>query len=154
MPDILIKLYALPRTPREIDGVEIRRPLPHEKHHLSAWVAKHFEPGWASEFEVSYRHSPASSFVAVREGRVVGFACFDVTSRGFFGPTGVLPSERGQGLGTELLIRSLWALKELGYAYAIIGDAGPVEFYQRAVGGLVIPDSEPGIYPAPLQGEA
>jgi hypothetical protein len=34
----------------------------------------------------------------------------------------------------------------MGYVYAVIGRAGPVEFYQKAVGAIVIPDSDPGIY--------
>jgi hypothetical protein len=38
------------------------------------------------------------------------------------------------------------ALKELGYAYGIIGAAGPTEFYERVVNAHLIPDSEPGIY--------
>jgi len=44
------------------------------------------------------------------------------------------------------LIASLWGLRELGYVYAIIGRAGPVEFYEKTVGAIVIPDSDPGIY--------
>ena len=44
------------------------------------------------------------------------------------------------------MIASLWGLRELGYVYGIIGAAGPTEFYQQAVGAIVIPDSEPGIY--------
>ena len=39
----------------------------------------------------------------------------------------------------------------MGYVYAIIGAAGPVRFYQKAVGAIIIPDSEPGIYADPLQ---
>ena len=34
----------------------------------------------------------------------------------------------------------------MGYVYAIIGNAGPVHFYQKTVGAIIIPDSEPGIY--------
>jgi hypothetical protein len=34
----------------------------------------------------------------------------------------------------------------MGYVYAIIGAAGPVRFYQKSVGAIIIPDSEPGIY--------
>ena len=45
-----------------------------------------------------------------------------------------------------MLIASLWGLKELGYVYGIIGGVGPVEFYERAVGAIVIPNSDPGIY--------
>ena len=41
---------------------------------------------------------------------------------------------------------ALWGLRELGYVYGIIGAAGPVEFYQEAVGAIVISESEPGIY--------
>jgi hypothetical protein len=56
-------------------------------------------------------------------------------SRGFLGR-----------IGRALLIASLWSLRELGYVYAIIGAAGPVKFYQEAVGAIAIPDSDPGIY--------
>jgi hypothetical protein len=42
-------------------------------------------------------------------------------------------------------------LRELGYAYGIIGGVGPSEFYARNVGAIVIPDSAPGIYGDPLR---
>jgi hypothetical protein len=41
-------------------------------------------------------------------------------------------------------------MKEMGYAYAIIGGVGPKEFYAKTVGAIEIPDSAPGIYTAPL----
>ena len=53
---------------------------------------------------------------------------------------------RGNGIGTALLLASLWGLRELGYVYGVIGGAGPVDFYEGAVGAFEIPDSEPGIY--------
>ena len=53
---------------------------------------------------------------------------------------------RCRGIGKALLVASLLGLRELGYVYGIIGGAGPIEFYQKAVGATVIPDSEPGIY--------
>jgi len=77
---------------------------------------------------------------------VIGFAGYECTRKAFFGPTGVTKKERGRGIGTALLIASLWGLRELGYVYAIIGSAGPADFYQRTVGATVIPDSDPGIY--------
>ena len=49
-----------------------------------------------------------------------------------------------EALVLETLV--LWELADLGYAYAIIGAAGPVEFYAKAVGATVIPDSSPGVY--------
>ena len=67
------------------------------------------------------------------------------------GPTGVLEKERGKGIGRALLLACLWGLREMGYAYAIIGGAGPVEFYQRECVAVVIPDSVPGVYHDPLK---
>ena len=150
MTDILVSLYKLEQTPKEIDGIAIRRPLPHEKGPLKRWIAAKFGEGWGDEFECSFKALPVTSFVALKGNRIVGFACYDVASRGFFGPTGVLESERGKGIGTELLFRSLIGLRELGYAYAIIGGAGPVEYYLKILDAFPIPGSSPGIYPGKI----
>ena len=37
-------------------------------------------------------------------------------------------------------------MKERGYAYAIIGSAGPKDFYRKAVGAIGIEGSIPGAY--------
>ena len=115
------------------------------------FVLKNFEPGWADEISVGYANKPVSVYIAIRDGLVVGFGAYECTHRSFFGPTGVAESERGQGVGKALLLACLWGLREMGYAYAIIGGAGPTEFYERAVGATVIPDSVPGIYADPLK---
>ena len=152
MADILVKLYELKGAPTDIEGIEIRRPMPHEKGIVKQWIAKTFSEGWAEEFECSFKAFPVTSLIALRDTRLVGFACYDVTSRGYFGPTGVLEPERGKGIGKELLMRSMFGLRELGYAYAIIGDAGPVEFYVKTLGAIPIHGSSPGIYPKKLSG--
>jgi GNAT superfamily N-acetyltransferase len=64
-----------------------------------------------------------------------------------------VPAARRKGIGKVLLFESLSALRELGYVYAIIGAAGPVRFYQKTVGAIIIPDSEPGIYTDMLKTE-
>lgn len=51
----------------------------------------------------------------------------------FFGPTKVLESYQGKGIGKALLLRSLHALKDEGYIYAIIGGIGPARFYEKNV---------------------
>ena len=94
----------------------------------------------------SFARQPVSVFVATIQRELVGFAAYECTRRGFFGPTGVIPAAQGKGIGKALVLASLWALREMGYVYAIIGAAGPVRFYQKAVGAIIIPDSEPGIY--------
>jgi predicted N-acetyltransferase YhbS len=127
-------------------GVTIRRALAPEYELLTDWVRRKFSAGWAGETAVSMMRQPPTCFLATREERLVGFACHESIARGFFGPTGVDEAVRGQGIGHALLLASLLDLKTMGYAYAIIGDVGPSEFYERTVGATQIPNSEPGIY--------
>ena len=127
-------------------GVTIRRALAPEYELVTDWVRRKFSAGWAGETAVSMMRQPPTCFLATREQKLVGFACHESIARGFFGPTGVDEAARGQGIGHALLLASLLDLKTMGYAYAIIGDVGPSEFYERTVGATQIPNSEPGIY--------
>jgi len=151
MPDLLVNLLKLPQIDSLIDqqtaaGVNIRRSQPFEITLVRHFIEEDFSVAWADEISVGFANKPISIYVATRGGRVIGFAGYECTRKAFFGPTGVDETKRGQGIGKALLIASLWGLRELGYVYGIIGGAGPIEFYQEAVGAIVIPDSEPGIY--------
>ena len=85
-------------------------------------------------------------WVAVADGQLLGFACHDTTAKGFFGPTGVDESGARPGDRRGAADRHAAGMREAGYAYAVIGDPGPVEFYQKRLDALEIPKSEPGIY--------
>jgi len=151
MPDMLVKLYALPETDAEltrlrIEGVDVRRAIAPEKHLVIRWVREQFSEYWASECDVAFAHVPIGCVIAVRENRLLGFACYDTTIKGFFGPTGVASDARGQGIGKALLLSALEAMRAEGYGYAIIGAAGPTDYYAKAVGALLIDDSSPGVY--------
>lgn len=151
MQDMLVKLYMLPDS-RPLSkklqraGITVRRPLAAEKFLLVEWVRKHFGAGWASETEVCFSCQPISCFMAIRKGAILGFACYDAAYRNFFGPTGVEEASRGRGIGKILLLKSLEAMREQGYAYGIIGGVGPASFYEKAVGAQLIEGSNPGIY--------
>jgi GNAT superfamily N-acetyltransferase len=151
MPDMLVKLYDQDFDPDAAgrlaaEGIEIRRALAPEKSKVLRFVEEYFGEGWMSECDVAFANTPCSCFIAVKEGKPVGFACCEATCRGFFGPTGVLPQQRGRGVGAALLFACLQDLKARGYAYAVIGGAGPTGFYEKACGAVVIEGSEPGIY--------
>ncbi len=147
MPDMLVKLYALTDDLNlEISGVTIRRALAPEKQVVVKWVEENFSHYWASECDVAFSNQPVSCFIAIEEKKIVGFACYETTCKNFFGPTGVLENMRGRGVGKVLLMKSLYAMRESGYAYAIIGGVGPAEFYEKTVGAKLIEDSAPGIY--------
>src|SRR5260370_5467552 len=141
--DMLVKLYDLPDSSAAFarlreQGIHIRRALAPEKHKIVAWVRQNFAEGWASEAEIAFARQPVSCFIAVKEGRVVGFACHDATCRNFFGPTGVAPQARKSGVGTGLLFACLEAMRQQGFGYAIIGGVGPAAYYSKAVGWVPI----------------
>jgi GNAT superfamily N-acetyltransferase len=147
MADLLVNLLNLPIIDVATEqSFCVRRAQPFEITPVRRFVEANFSRGWADEISVGFARQPISIFVATIDRELVGFAAYECTRRGFFGPTGVIPAAQGKGIGKALLLASLYALRELGYVYAIIGAAGPVHFYQKTVGAIVIPDSSPGLY--------
>lgn len=149
MADLLVRLYDLPRyddTRVTGQGITVRRALAPERTVVCDWVERHFSPHWRAEVEVGFSHRPIDVFIARDQTGLLGFACGDVTARGFFGPTGVAGPARGRGIGEALLFATLIDLKAKGFAYAIIGDPGPVGFYTSRLDAIEIPGSKPGIY--------
>ena len=151
MIDMLVRLYDLPDSTAlyekiAAEGVTLRRPRAFEKHTVAAFARENFSEKWVSEVEVAITRQPVACFIATRDKQILGFACFDTTQRGFFGPTGVSEGARGAGIGKALLMKALEGLRELGYAYAIIGGVGPREFYEKNCGAIEIPGSDPGTY--------
>ncbi len=152
MKDMLVRLMELPDASElekrllEKEKIVFRRAIAPEKHLVSEWVMEQFGAYWKSEVEVAFSRQPVSCWIAQRGNELLGFACYECTARNFFGPTGTKESERGKGVGKVLLIKSLESLREMGYAYAIIGGVGPAEFYEKAVGAKIIESSEVSIY--------
>lgn len=150
MHDMLVRLYTIPSFDDALAacaarGVTIRRALSPERLAVVDWVRTHFASS-AAEVETAFAQVPVSCFIAVRNDAILGFACYDVTCRNYFGPEGVAADERGRGIGRALLLAALHTQRAQGYAYAIIGGVGPSQFYEKAVGAIAIPGSTPGIY--------
>ena len=151
MKDMLVRLTDLPDISEKerslaAEGIIFRRPIAPEKSLLSDWTKLHFSEFWANEAEVAFSRQPVSCFLAQRGNEILGFACYETTARAFFGPTGTVETERGKGIGRVLLIKALHALKEMGYAYAIIGGVGPEDYYRKNVNAIVIEGSEKSVY--------
>jgi len=151
MTDMLVKLYDLEddwqvlEKPKAL-GITLRKPIGPEKHAIITWVADQFGNGWASEADAALCNKPATCFVAVKDANMVGFACYDATALGFFGPIGVAKSYRNKGTGRALMAACLQDMKLKGYGYAIIGSVQDTAYYKKAVGAIEIPDSTTGIY--------
>ena len=151
MVDLLVRLYDLPELDPVLAqvrtiGFDVRRALVPEKNLVLRWIAETFSRAWASECEIAFNRHPVACFLAVRKNRLFGFAAYEATCRNFFGPLGVAKDAREKGVGHALLLAATHAMRNEGYAYAIIGGVGPVAFFEKCVGAVVIPGSDAGIY--------
>jgi GNAT superfamily N-acetyltransferase len=150
MPDMLVKLYELPDLAPSIqalahEGIAVRAARSPDRARVLAWTDEHFGM-WTREADACFSRVPVSCLLALRGQEILGFACYDSICPNFFGPTGVLESERRRGIGKALLLAALHAQKAQGFAYAIIGGVGPAEYYAKTVGAILIEGSQPGIY--------
>lgn len=158
MPDMLVKLYDLPDVEQFVkslddQGIVVRRAMPYEKRTVVTWVEDTFHDGWANECEVAFSNHPISCFLATEAGSIIGFACHDSTCKNFFGPMGVAEAKRRGGIGKALFLACLHTMAAQGYAYAIVGAAGPDKFYSKVAGAVQIEGSSPGVYRDPLKQE-
>src|SRR5262245_23709201 len=103
MHDMLVRLYDLPSADEALaamarHGIAVRRAIAPEAPAIVEWVRSRFASSVA-EIETALRQVPATCLVATRADALLGFACYDVTCRNFFGPEGVDSNERGRGIG-------------------------------------------------------
>ncbi|RAT01144.1 acetyltransferase [Bacillus cereus] len=110
---------------------------------LTSFVEAEFGERWLRSIEYGFRTYKENLpiYITEQEEGIVGFACYDVVrgKKGLFGPMGTAKQNRVKGVGKQLLHCSLHSMKQEGYEYAIIGQAGPIEFYERICDARLIP---------------
>ncbi len=149
--DLLIKLHDSLRlnpamSPLDDAGIALRKPIGPDRSLLIAWAESHFPSLWVDEIQRAISNQPVSCWLAQQAGNLLGFACYDATALGFFGPLGVIESARGTGIGSALSRACFHEMYLKGYRYAIIGRTHAEGFYRRIAPVVVIPDSDPGCY--------
>jgi GNAT superfamily N-acetyltransferase len=140
--DLLVDLYAQDFK-KELLDIKVKRVLSTDSDSVVDFIQKRFSPRWASEVKSSLYQANPSCFIAVDEKQIVGFACYNATAKGFFGPMGVDENYRKKGIGTSLVIHCLEAMYFDGYAYAIIGGVSErtQPFYHHICGSTPIENS-------------
>ncbi|WP_263704743.1 GNAT family N-acetyltransferase [Bacillus thuringiensis] len=121
----------------------VRKANASDFEQLASFVEAEFGERWLRSIEYgfcTYKEN-LPIYIAEQEEVIVGFACYDVVrgKKGLFGPMGTAKQTRVKGVGKQLLHRCLHSMKQDGYEYAIIGQAGPVEFYERCCNARLIP---------------
>ncbi|WP_179884750.1 GNAT family N-acetyltransferase [Bacillus sp. AFS015802] len=141
--DLTVNLLNKDWSCEEDPNVEISIVQRIEKEGFLSWVEKHFGESWFETLRSAFESSSDTIPIlkAEEKGNLVGFAAYDVymKKKGIFGPMGVLPTTRHQGVGKRLLYAALRNMKEKGYMYAVLKEAGPIEFYERTCSAKLIP---------------
>ncbi|CAM4001915.1 GNAT family N-acetyltransferase [Lederbergia lenta] len=138
---VSLKNYSFPSI--TADKVIYRKAEISDAVSLLLFVEIEFGNRWLDAIKHGLQEDKIPIYIAIDNGVIVGFACFDVVrgKKGLFGPMGTSLSNRLQGVGYTLLHYCLNDMKEIGYEYSIIGEAGPLEFYEKACNAVVIPIS-------------
>ena len=153
MADMLVKLYNIPCS-HDIEenlsksGIRCKKALALNRSKIIAFVKTCAKDDYSDEVRAAFANNPVTCYIATREKEIIGFACYEATARNFFGPMAVLESERKKGVGKALLLKALESMRELGYAYAIIGwpTKSAVSFYKKCVDAILIDEKSSGVY--------
>lgn len=150
-PDMICPLFEIPDysdlvKKLESEGIRLTRPKPWKHTAFMESMVKNFGQGWADEADRGFKNDPVSIIIAMDGDEIIGFAAYEATARCYFGPTGVLESYRGRGIGKALFFKAMEGLRDMGYVYGIIGSPGPVDFYSKAMKGLLLPNDWKNIY--------
>jgi|GEM_PF-2075582 len=126
--------------PSQCDGITVTRASLGDFDAIVKFVGRHFTGFWSEEIQLAFKNDPVSAFIAKdSSGSVVGFAGHSIQFPGSFGPTGVLKSLRGKGLGGTLLKWCAFDIKNEGMNKMIImwveGDT--MKFYAKSIGARI-----------------
>lgn len=104
MSDLLVNLLEIPQ-PREAElrlleeGVRVQRALAPDRSEIAAFAETCSDEDYSDEVRAAFANQPATCYIAVKERKLVGFACFEATARDFFGPMAVTNALRKRGVG-------------------------------------------------------
>jgi len=140
--DMTVKLrhYEMPKVMLD-DGMKIMRATLKDREELVRFISEGFGETWVKTIQIALEEDHPPLYIARKEEELIGFACYDSVrhQKGVYGPMGTSPKVRTKGVGYALLHTCLEKMKQKGYEYAILGEAGPIEYYERACGAKLIP---------------
>jgi ribosomal protein S18 acetylase RimI-like enzyme len=130
------RMVSAPEVP---PGFEISRARRADREEILAFMRTYW-PAWEAEVMVCFSNRPISLLMVLHSGKIVGFVAYECNNRGrgTFGPIGMVPELRGQGIGRVLLLHCLTDMRERGFTTAIVPWVGPIEFYSATVDARIV----------------
>jgi N-acetylglutamate synthase-like GNAT family acetyltransferase len=139
--DLVVKLQEYNYLNITIRNRSIQKATINDQDELLEFIKKEFGNGWLDSIKNGFLQNDVPIYLAKYENKIEGFACYDVynNQKGVFGPMGIAMDLRENGIGKALLHSCLHDMNMKGYYYAVIGEAGPIEFYEKNCGAILIP---------------
>ncbi|MFX1556824.1 MAG: GNAT family N-acetyltransferase, partial [Promethearchaeota archaeon] len=142
--NLTLSLENIKKIPKNnIEEYNFSRIQPKYFNKTYEFVKKQFPIGfWAQEVQLSYKNNPPTTFIAKDPNdEIVGWATHSNLFPGSFGPTGVLKSLRGKGIGGELLSWCIWDMQQNGLETCTIMwvEENTIKFYSKVLGAYIHP---------------
>ncbi len=118
-------------------GIEIRRARAADDGPLQESLGSTWQHGWITEIVAALHSSQARLYLAVQDGRYVGFCASGLNRVHEVGPVGTSPDRRGLGIGGVLLKRCLADQRDCGEAVAELVWAGPLSYFSQTLNATI-----------------
>ncbi|HEX5414560.1 MAG TPA: GNAT family N-acetyltransferase [Chloroflexota bacterium] len=118
-------------------GITIRRLETGDAAAFEAYMLENWSWNWLREACSTLKRDLITTHIALRDGKIVGFASANASGPGQFGPMGTHPDLRRHGVGGVVLKRCLADLRDQDYPIGEIQWVGPIGFYARQVGATL-----------------
>lgn len=116
------------------ERIDVRRLERGDEAAFAAYLAASWGAGWQYQGLQALRcgREPIPGHLALAGDAVIGFAVYDVTRPGWFGPIGTAAERRGRSVGTALLHACLFDWQRQGRQRGEIAGIGPLYVYVTA----------------------
>lgn len=142
--NLTVPLKNLDLTPSsEVKEFQYERVQNKDFEELLEFVRDNYgHSSWPEEVQMSLQNNPPTTFVAKNKNdQIVGWATHGLQFPGAFGPTGVLYTLQGKGIGSELLKWCLWDIEQSGLDTCtimwVVGNT--IKFYSKSIGAYIHP---------------
>jgi hypothetical protein len=139
--DLIVSMNVYQKKEFTNHDVTIRRAVKTDEVRVLTFTSANFGEPWVETLKYGFKQEEIPIFLAWKNDKLVGFSSYDVyrSQKGIYGPMGVVKTERKTGAGSMLLHEALEDMKDKGYAYIILGEAGPIEYYEKECGAVIVP---------------
>jgi N-acetylglutamate synthase-like GNAT family acetyltransferase len=141
---LTVPLKNLALEPKsEKKGIFFERIQQKDFNKLVNFVEEYFGLSpWPDEVKLALNNDPPTIFIGKSQNnKIIGWATHSVQYPSSFGPIGVLISQQGNGIGTELLKWCLWDIKKRGFDTCHIMWVGgrTAKFYSKTIDAYIFP---------------